>query len=694
MIRVQPVYGPWQTLGVDLYPGLEPAGVAPTWGPSGPESLKFTLERPSGRVHTDLLPFTPVELYPGEQAAGDPVWSGYTLLAPPGGRAGVAASTTVDCVGWHAYREDEPRSQYWVHDDLSEWADIRSFKLPTAAILNWDDAGQVNVGGGTAAIGWQAGATQRAGRGCGLLLDLGPGNEPRRIVVDWDAKNLDGNFSLYARCTSALAASHMTGPVTADAFIAQPFQNSGNDVILPVVSAGSVVAGTRYIALFLYTSTLAGTTTTADHMAYIRRVRVFADAALEAGNESALTADRVIKDTRDRQTPLLSKDDSRIAAVSFFIPHAAWHKQRATKREIDDRVNDYHGYRLGVDELKRVFFLAQPSVPRLQVDANADGVEFADKSTNDGTEVYNHVAVTGRSGSGEELLLERFLADVVTDEDLPSLLGFVNPSFDVDTAGWTGATRDTTVSPIQARGYRSAPAGADLVVGATASMTGGTFKALRTYRLRLWVKVPPSSKGARAEQVLLRFGSATDYRDKLNVLENPATAAQWMEATVVWTPAADVAAAAAKLTHLGPTGEKVDDGSITEVPGGILGARGRTRSFTLNVAASTDAYSMAALAQAFLVAHRTTPFRADLAITADDVVTDLVAQEQVPADRLGVYYGEMVRVLGVPDPDTGALGARDGIIASVSGLRPASLALDSERRSLEAMMARMGVVKG
>jgi hypothetical protein len=34
------------------------------------------------------------------------------------------------------------------------------------------------------------------------------------------------------------------------------------------------------------------------------------------------------------------------------------------------------------------------------------------------------------------------------------------------------------------------------------------------------------------------------------------------------------------------------------------------------------------------------------------------------------------------------------VIASVQGSGPASLALDSERRSLEALMARMGVVQG
>jgi hypothetical protein len=102
---------------------------------------------------------------------------------------------------------------------------------------------------------------------------------------------------------------------------------------------------------------------------------------------------------------------------------------------------------------------------------------------------------------------------------------------------------------------------------------------------------------------------------------------------------------------------------------------------------------MEALARAWLLAHRTVPHKANLSISGD-AVTDLVAGRAVPADELGRYYGEMIRVLSVPDPDTGALTSRDGIIASVQGTSPASLALDSERRSLEALMARMGVVQG
>jgi hypothetical protein len=523
MIRVQVLEGSWQILGVDILSGVEPREVLPTWGPKGPESLGFTLYRSPTRVHAELRPFTPVEWYPGDRVDGAPLWSGYTMQAPPGGDSGV---TSVTCHGWHFYEEDRPGSALYVHDDLSAWVDGRSFL--TADLSLRTAAWQVQSDGAVV-LSLPVGSDAAAGASCSVILDCGPGNTARRMVLSYTSGNPPAGWHIILRSATTLFGTD------------ESFNVATDPVAGPATFSQTFSTGRRYVEVLFSNQTGAlgsGATTT---WVRLESLKVFGDTAYESGGASVFTADQGIKHARNALCPLLSSDESRIATVAFGIRHSAWLREDSTMRQRVEAWNAYHGYREGVDAERRVFFQPQPSAPRLQVDASDFGVDYVATSTNDGSEVYNAVSVRGRSGSGDELRVDKTVADY----------------------------------------------------GVTSLLTG----------------------------------------------------------------------------------------------------RLRTRSFTLNVSAPTDVTSMEALAQAWLLAHRAVPHKANLTVSGDAVV-DLAAGRSVPADELGRYYGEMIRVLSVPDPDTGALQSRDGVIASVQGYAPASLALDSERRSLEALMARMGVVQG
>jgi hypothetical protein len=674
MIRVQVLEGSWQILGRDILPGVEPREVLPSWGPSGPESLGFTLYRSPSRVHAELRPFTPIEWYPGDRADGPPLWSGYTMQAPPGGDSGV---TSVTCQGWHFYREEVPGTALYVHDDLTEWVDGRS--LPTADLSARTTAWQIESGSGAVVLSLPAAATAASGTSCSVILDCGPSNTARRVVLTYASGDPSSGWHLLLRSATTpfgtdenftLATDLAAGPTT----VAQTFS-----------------AGRRYVEVLFSNQTGGTGTGTGATWVRLNSVKVFAETAYESGNASIFTADMGIKQARTTLCPLLSSDESRIASVAFAIRHSAWLREDSTARDRMDAWNAYHGYRLGVDAEKRVFFQAQPSMPRLQVDASDFGVDYVATSTNDGSEVYNHVSVRGKSGSGEELRLNRLLADVYTVGDMPlSGIALTNADFDAGvTTGWTGPGLSAVAGGAHSGGFLLQMSTPSVAAGA---FTGaGSFLRGRFYRLTGYFKVAATT----TTTVTVGLGATTDNRQQALALQNTTGAAAWMPWSVVWQPQADYATGSVFAYAGEVAGGQWDTFAVADATAsnGILGPRLRVRSFTLNVSAATDLVAMAALAQAFLLAHRSVPHKANLTI-AGDAVTDLTAGRQVPASELGRYYGEMIRVLSVPDPDTGALTSRDGVIASVQGSGPASLALDSERRSLEALMARMGVVQG
>lgn len=685
MIRVQPVEDTWQVLGQDILPGVEPREVLPTWGPAGPESLGFTLYRSAQRVHAELRPFTPIEWYPGDRADGEPLWSGYTMQAPPGGDTGVAP-TSVVCQGWHYYRDDLSRQAMYVHDDLSAWREIRSADVP---VSEFPPSLQCVSGDGVIVMGCPVEQSWVTNTAVGVTIDLGPTVLARRVAVQVQrGPGGPGNVTLYCRGHNALTqvSNHLTSAGHEDAFASTA--NAISQAVNGQTIIGDFVTPRRYVSVFLYLSG-ATYTATAEDVWKILAIRLTTNSNFIDGTTglSLLTASEGIKQTRLDLYPLLSSDVSRIADTTFRIRHASWLDGDTTGRGRDEALNDYHGYRYGVDAAKRLFLQPQPSVPRLQVDAADYGVEYVPTSTNDGTDVYNVCTVRGRTGSGEELRVDHYTGEYVTDAP-PATVGFTNGSFDVNAAGWSaGVTRSAVV-------FESSPGGGQ-GSGQTSyagSMTGGTFLSGLPYVARVFVGWPTTASG----YIRLQFGTDTDYVEQMVRPTTTLSTFYVAETKLGWIPLADRAAANVTWRIVGANSSLIyffDSGIVYAPTATVLDRQRRMRSFTLNVSAATDPQSMDALARAFLLAHRSVPHKANVTISGD-AVTDLVSGAAVSADELGRYYGEMIRVLSVPDPDTGALTSRDGIIASVQGYSPASLALDSERRSLEAMMARMGVVQG
>ena len=72
-IRIQPLGGPWETLGSDRLRGLIAEHIVASSNDWGPDALNFTLRAESGARRPDLLPYTPIEL----EIAGVLCWSGF-----------------------------------------------------------------------------------------------------------------------------------------------------------------------------------------------------------------------------------------------------------------------------------------------------------------------------------------------------------------------------------------------------------------------------------------------------------------------------------------------------------------------------------------------------------------------------------------------------------------------------------------
>lgn len=560
-LRVQTLGGTWETLGVDRFPGIWPTDINPTYTDAGPDSLSFSIARPSSIVHTDLLPYTPLEMVAG----GQTVWGGYTLQAPPGG---TGQTTQVTCLGWQHYLEEDPRPAVYIHRDMSDWVDART--LPDVLLSTHQANAQVEIGG-TIRCAFPQGGTFVAGAAAAAVLDLGPNLRARSL--GW-ANETDG------ATTGATAVVYIMGHDTPfwgttgngrEDFVAgSAFSASHQFASFDTLS---VTNPHRYITVMLW-SGAGGTFGAEDCYVRFTRLNIAAIPTYLSSVDpsyspstgySSLHADTVIKDQASK-LPLLSTDQSQIASVSFNIPSAYW-RDDTTARQIMDAVNDYHGYQLGVDAQKRAFFKPQPATPTLQVRTVDRGVTFQDRSTNDGTELYNHVSVTGQDGSGQNLRVDRYTANYPylssTFVDITSA-SCANPSGDVDASGWTVSTgtsapvRSTTTFHSSPGSLSTTPAGTLTGTSISYPLTG-TFRADVTYRATIWVNDPTSTSHT------FKFGVASPSVDSATVAATPPINT-WTQYQVTWTPLADTTSAIVLVDHALISGAAwfVDDVFIEE----------------------------------------------------------------------------------------------------------------------------------
>ena len=387
-MRLKPPGGDWTVVGGENARGIFPEQLVVSANEAGPDTASFLLRRRASVQWPDLDAFNQAEI----EIGGVRVWGGRVWEAPLSD-TGEEAIAVVGR-GWQYHLDDDLIDRYYVHTDLTAWRDQRSYL--TADLTSFIGGGGVTSADGTPVIGFPNNSVVGNAMASGITLDLGPNRTGKRIVVTWGALNGNGAFQLYARSHSA--ENPLTGS-TSDAI------SVGHETLatLPstTTSAGTFATGYRYVSIFIYRDDAAAPgAVSADHLVRIGAIKLFAATAYESGNASILTADQVIKDARSG-APLLSTEDSQIAAATFAIPDLAPAGYQ-TPRQLMAAANAYEGNLLGVDLDRRVFFRERALAPLVEV-GQWPGSEFRDASTDSAEGLFNRVIVQGQGPDGSPI---------------------------------------------------------------------------------------------------------------------------------------------------------------------------------------------------------------------------------------------------------------------------------------------------
>lgn len=677
-IRVQTLDGVWETVGVDRLRGVWPENDSYTADDWGPSKCSFDLRRDPGAIFPDLGAWTPCEV----EIGGVLVWDGRVRETPVREAERVV---NVQGFGWQYHLDDDQYQRVYVHARLADYKDTRA--LPTAPLNYYIAGGQINADRGMIQIAIPNGtALAGSDNRVGVTLDLGQGNTAKRIVVEWETST--STLEFYARASDTQDSSAAS---FSDAFSFALAAGSGT-------TAGTFATARRYVHLFLYYSG-AATTPTRDIYIRLKSVKVFTETAFESGNQSVLKATDIIPDALNRTTILLSGDRSGIdpdATVTFAFPEFALSAQR-TPREVIDAANSVHGYLTQVAVGRRMIFKPKPSVPLIEIGA-WPGSEFDDASANSGEDIYNRVIIEGTGADGAQLSVERSAGQQTgTPTEIISNPAVANPSFAIDTTGWTPSTagtitRDTALfgsSPASGRWERGINS---LIPGDSIAATcTGTFLRGVTYVLQ----VALGSAGAYAGPGLeVRLG---EDADRSASAMSPNTG--FPVGMIAWTPTANRSAVQLVLVVLPGNSPKIvyiDSLVLAVALPTLVDRRGFRRTHTLPVECSLTPALGKQIGDVFLDAHRTTPLKGSVKIAGNQGCRHIQTGYGFPPERLLLMTGELLRLSHRIDPDTGGQG-RDGRIAEVTytpATDAAVVALDSRRTSHEALLKRLAVVVG
>jgi hypothetical protein len=380
-IRAQVAGGTWEVLGVDRNPGIIPEGIAPTWGPNGPDALTFSLRRDPNIEQPDLAPFTPIDYMP--DGSDRVTWSGYLLEAPASEDA-----ISVNARGWRHYLEDDRFSRVFIHSDMTGWQDVRS-RLE-APLAKYTTGWQVNVGDGAATIGYSGAHPSGGGttRG-GILIDLGPGHQAEYIEFDY---LVAGSWASTATLRSAVGNDLTT--VLAGGGTLQDLISLGGP---GTPELAQFYATGRYLVIFVESNVAQNPEATVR----IQGLRVYGD---DADVGVGITASKAIA-TVPSYYPQLSQDVTQIDATALVLNHVVASDE--TGGTFIERLNGYHSWRWKIDERRRLVFKALPDRPVLVVDLAKPGADWKDASASSGADFYDEVVVLGQSGAGVPLRVRR-----------------------------------------------------------------------------------------------------------------------------------------------------------------------------------------------------------------------------------------------------------------------------------------------
>jgi len=681
-VRVAALDGTWETVGADRQAGVWPEGLELSADGWGGKSCTFDLRRDPAAVWPDISAFTPVEV----DVEGQLAWSGRVSETPS--RDGADRVMSVVCEGWQHHLDDDLVDRMWVRDGTTGFVDQRS--RPNADLGSitggFPAVATTQVGDGQIVISWPKDTSVVQNTGVGVVLDLGPNRRAKRAVVTWSSVGTDTNTTLFCRGTPDGRPTIST-PDYADAFtstvVPGPTTSSGN------FGSGS---GYRFVHLFLYRTGVTATATGNDLWAKISSVRLFTDAAFESGGASVLKASRVVTDVLDAATPLLSSDRSGVTATAFNMPEYAPDGPR-TPREHVAAVNAFHGWLAKVDPDRRMIFGALPSRPRFTV-GDWSAVELQDAAGNSGQDIYNRVVVTGQDPAGQPVQVHRTAVQAFGLPTIPQTdIVVSNPSFETNTAGWSSGdplTRTTTAGE-----FDSAPAGLKFAAagGEAATTTlSGTARRGSTYILALRMRASVNM------QLSVALTNAWTYNG-VNGFAYPMLTTSWQTVTVSWTPPTNAASPQIVIWPGFQAGNIFIDSVTVSIAAATLPDRRRfVRAKQLQVSPTlpSDGVAAAALGDAWLAGHATTPFRGTINITGPDAVRDRTSGQPVPPHQLLRDTGELIHFADRINPDTGAMG-RDARITAVT-YKPdtdqATITLDNTRSDLDALLSRLAVVQG
>lgn len=712
--------GRWETLGVDRFPNVKPEAVSPTWDSWGPDAMSFALKRDPTIQHPDLAPFTPVQW----KVDGRLLWDGYTIDRP-GGQDGL----TVSCIGRQHELDDDVFSRMLVHQDLTEWTDIRG--AADSRLSDFVANPTVVNGDGRIVTCWPVSAVAVANTGHGIYMDWGPNPACWPIRVEMTFAYIPGSQAvatqIYMRAVDAVPYSTSVGGGTA-----------ANSDTIPGTGVGNITAGElggntptprRYTTIFVWRAT-SNLTPTSDYGIIISSIRAFRKANysnMGIGNAtpgSLLKVSDILKQALPI-APTLDQDTSEIASTLLNIAHADWRKEDKTAREIIEEWNTYHRYQVTVKPGGRVRYRPIPSRATLKCSVNTSGgAKWVDGSGQSGRELYNKVVALGQSGAGKPLRVESNTALAIYRQDpLAPIPGFVveaaalqptNPSATTDPnpTGWSvpaglgTLSRDLVVFDTTPASIKLFNGGSPFTMGAVTLTgdfsAGGTFLKGQVYTLTVALRATVTGNLNNFD---IRFGDVAGNVDgsvspSYIATVHLAESNVWQTHTLVWVPTSDVPSQFCQfwLWYTGSdtggvTALWIDSIVVARAAPTSLDKRKRSRAKILQIGSPTDELAMQALADAFMLVTKTAPLKGSLEVAADTVVTEINTGRPIPVTDLGSKVNELVLLDNLVDPDTGAQG-RIGTLAAVNyqdGI--AQIVIDNGRDNFEALLARMGIIQ-
>jgi hypothetical protein len=695
-VRLQTTNG-WETVGKDRLSGIEPSDIQLSANAWGSDTASFVLKRQIEAPYLDLAAFTPCVVEVGDAE----VWSGRVWETPT--QSGSDEQISVQGRGWQYHLDDDVYIHTYVHSNLTDWVDQRTF--PTADLTKYRASGAVNSGNGALELVWAKGEVADTNQRIGVTLDLGV-SDAKRVYAAWTSSN---------NAVISLIAEAHNQPSQQDSTIRQTlFTQALSGAGTSGTNSGTATTAQRYVTIYLDTGVTAANPWGADIWVRLNQLLVVSNTAYESSGTSVLKVSDIVKLALP-YAPLLSQDTSRVSTTSFNVPDASWIENK-TPREIISAYNAYHAYRSRVDTDALFRFDPLPSVPKFESSGSWQGVDFTDASANSGQDIYNRCIAEATGPAGETLRVSRRTTDslVLTDGLVKSAIQPSNPSADVDASGWSyltvadgattpGLTRKTD-TPETAPGYFN---GANPATGQTAagdhfdvtSWTGGTFKRGITYvaeiALMLFLQMVDAKNVQR--NYLWEFGDPTGVAGMASGGIYPYSTSTWGRWRLTWTPQADIAASSVRFrvtaTTAAFTSNSWDSLTIYEARPTIPDRTGFLRTMILPLSAPATPASATQLADIFLQNHRNAAFKGDAQVRPGGLHFAGGGTNVHPSTLL-TNTGELVRFLDRVDPDTGAEG-RDGRIASVTynhSAETAAVSIDNERRNFEAMLSRLGAL--